>query len=97
MCNGKSSYELRFLPNPLSSQVAACSLEVMAYYSDCSSIYSSGYSDYSSYLSNPGLDSDSDSGTCSIMYYLYTIPAIIDSADSHTMFALLSFAPTDNP
>ena len=97
MYNGKSSYELRFLPNPLSSQVAACSLEVMAYYSDCSSSYSSGYSDYSGYLSNPSLDSDSDSGTCYDMYYLYIVPVVIDSTDSHNMFALLSSAPTDNP
>ena len=51
MCYGKSSYELRFLPNLLSSQVAACSLEVVAYYFGCSSSHSSNYSDYSDYLS----------------------------------------------
>ena len=97
MCYGKSSYELRLLPNPLSFQVAACSLEVVAYYSGCSSSHSSGCSNCSGYLSNPGLDSDSDFGTYSNMYYLYTIPAVVDSADSHIVLALLSSAPTDNP
>ena len=97
MCYGKSSYELKLLPNLLSSQVAACSLEVVTYYSGCSSSHSSGCSDYSGYLSNPGLDSDSYSGTCSDMYYLHIVPPVIDSANSHTMLALLSSAPTDNP
>ena len=97
MCYGKSSYELRLLPNPLSSQVATCSLEVVAYYSGCSSSHNSGCSDYSGYLSNPGPDYDFDSGTCSDMYYLHTVPAVVDSSDSHTMPALLSSAPTDNP
>ena len=97
MCYGKSSYELRLLPNPLSSQVAACSLEVVAYYSGCFSSHSSGCSDYSGYLSNSGLDSDFDSGTCSNMYYLHNVPVVVDSADSHTVLALLSSAPTDNP
>ena len=96
MCYGKSSYKLRLLPNPLSSQVAACSLEVVAYYSGCSSNHSSGCSNYSGYLSNPGLDSDSDSGNCSDMYYLHTV-LVVDFADSHTVLALLSSAPTDNP
>ena len=93
MCYGKSSYELKLLPNPLSSQVAVCSLEVVAYYSGCSSSHSSNCSDYSSYLSNLGLVSDSDSD----MYYLHTVPAVVDSTDSHTLLALLSFAPTNNP
>ena len=97
MCYEKSSYELRLLPNPLSSQVAACLLEVVAYYSGCSSNHSSDCSDYSGYLSNPGLDSDSDSGTCFDMYYLHTVPTVVDFADSHTVLALLSSAPTDNP
>ena len=97
MCFEKSSYELRLLPNPLSSQVAACSLEVVAYYYGCSSSHSFGCSDYSSYLSNPSLDSDSDSGTFSDMYYLHTIPVVIDSTDSHIVLALLSYDPTDNP
>ena len=97
MCYGKSSYELRLLPNPLSSQVVACSLEVVAYYSGCSSSHSSDCYDYSGYLSNPGLDFDSDSGTCSDMYYLHTVPTVVDFADSHTVLALLSSAPTDNP
>ena len=97
MSYGKSSYELRLLPNPLSSQVAACSLEVVAYYSGYSSSHSSDCSDYSGYLPNPGLDSDSDSDTCSNTYYLHTIPAIVDFVDSHTLLALLSSTPTDNP
>ena len=97
MCYGKSSYKLRLLPNPISSQVAACSLEVVAYYSGCSSNHSSGCSDYSGYLSNPGLDSDSDSSNCSDMCYLHTVLVVVDFADSHTVLALLSSAPTDNP
>ena len=99
MCYGKSSYELRLLPNPLSFQVEACSLEVVAYYFGCSSSHSSGYSDYSGYPSNPGLDSDSDSdsGTCFDMYYLHIVPVVIDYADSHTVLAILSSAPIDNP
>ena len=97
MCYGKSSYELRLLPNPLSSQVAACSLEVVAYYFDCSSSHNSGCSDYSGYLSNLGPDSDIDSGTCSDMYYLHIVLVIVDFADSHTVLALLSSVPTDNP
>ena len=97
MCYGKSSYGLRLFPNPLSSQVAVCSLEVVAYYSGCSSSHSSDCSDYSGYLSNPGLDSDSNSGTYSNMYYLHIVPTVVDSADSHTVLVLLSSAPTDNP
>ena len=92
MCYGKSSYDLRLLPNPLSSQVAAYSLEVVAYYSSCSSSHSPGYSDYSGYLSNPSLDSDSDSGTCSDMYYLQTVLFVVDSTDSHIVLTLLSSA-----
>ena len=86
MCYGKSSYELRLLPNPLSSQVAACSLEVVANYSGCSSSHSSDCSDYSGYLSNPSLDSDAGSDT------YYTVPTIVDFADSHTLLAILSSA-----
>ena len=97
MCYRKSSYGLRLLTNPLSSQMAVFSLEVVAYYSGCSSIHSSDCSDYSYYLSNPGSDFDSDSGTCSNTHYLHIIPFVADSADSHTMLALLSSAPTDNP
>ena len=97
MCYGKSSYELRLLRNPLSSQVAACSLELVAHYSSCSSNNNSGCFDYSGYLSNPGLDSDSYSGTCSDMYYIRTILVVVDSVHSHTVLALLSSAPTDNP
>ena len=97
MCYGKSSYELRLLLNALSSQVAACSLEVVAYYSGCFSSHSFDCSDYSGYFSNPGLDSDSNSGTCSDMYYLHIVPTVVDSTDSHTMLTLLSYAPIDNP
>ena len=97
MCYGKSSYELRLLPNLLSSLVVVCLLEVMAYYFDCSSSHSSDCSDYSGYLSNPGLDSDSDSGTRSDTYYLHIVPGVVDFADSHTVLTLLSSAPTDNP
>ena len=97
MFYGKSSYELRLLPNLLSSLVVDFLLEVMAYYSFCSSSHSFDCSDYSGYLSNLGLDSDSDSITCSDMYYLHTIPIVVDFADSHTILALLSSAPTDNP
>ena len=96
MCYGKSSYGLRLLPNPLSSQVVTCSLEVVAYYFGYSSSHNSDCFDYSGYLSNPGLDSDSDSSTCSDTYYLHIVPAIVDSADSHTVLALLSSALTDN-
>ena len=97
MCYGKSSYELRLLPNPLSSQVAACSLEVVAYYSGFPSSHSSDCSNYFGYLSNPSLDFDSDSGTCSDTYYLHTVPTIVDYVDSHIVLALLSSAPIDNP
>ena len=97
MCYGKSSYELRLLPNPLSSRVAACSLEVVAYYSGCSSSHNWGCSDYSGYLSNPGPDSDSDSSTCSDLYYLHTVLTVVNSADSHVVLALMSSTPTDNP
>ena len=97
MCYRKSSYGLKLLPNPLSSWVAACSLEVVAYYSCCSSSHNYGCSDYSGYLSNPGPDSNSDSGTCSEIYYLHIISDVVDSVDSHTMLTLFSSAPTDNP
>ena len=72
-----------------------CSLEVVACYSGCFSSHNSSCSDYSSYLSNPG--PDSDSGTCYDMYYLYIVPIVVDSADSHTVLALLSSVLTDNP
>ena len=96
MCYGKSSYELSLLPNPLPSQVA-CSLKVVAYYSGGSSSHSSGCSDYSSYLSNLSFDSDSNSGTCSDMYYLYTALTVVDSTDSHIVLALMSSTSIDNP
>ena len=77
--------------------MAACSLKVVAYYCSCSSSHSYDCSDYSGYLSNPSLDSDSDSGTCSDTYYIHIVLTVVDSADSHTVLALLSSAPTDNP
>ena len=77
--------------------MAACSLEVVAYYSCCFSSHNSGCSDYSGYLSNPGPDSNSDSGTCSDMYYLHIVPTVVDSSDSHIVLALMSSAPSDNP
>ena len=97
MCCGKSSYELRLLPNLLSSLVVACLLEVVAYYFGCSSSHSFDCSNYSSYLSNPSLDSDAGSGTCSDRYYLYIVPAIVDFADSHTVLALLSSVLPESP
>ena len=97
MCYGKSSHELRILPNLLSSLVVVCLLEVVAYYSGCFSSHSSDCSDYSGYLSNPGLDSDSDFGTCSGRYYLDTAPIDVGFADSQTMLTLLSSVPTDSP
>ena len=77
--------------------MATCSLEVVAYYYGCSSSHNYGCYDYSGYLSNPGPDSDSDSGTCSDMYYLHNVLIVVDSTDSHNVLALLSFAPIDNP
>ena len=97
MCYGTSSCELRLLPNPLSSQVVACSLEVVACYYGCFSSHNSGCSDYSSYLFNPSPNSDSDSDTYSDKYYHHIVPVVVDSADSHTMLALLSSTPIDNP
>ena len=94
MCYGKSLNEPRLLPNTLSSQVAACSLEVVAYYSGCFFSLNSGCSNYSGYLSNPG--PDFDFGTCFDMYCLHIVYAIVDSADSHTVFAVLSSVMTDN-
>ena len=75
--------------------MAACSLEVAAYYFGCSSSHSSNCSDYSCCLSNPG--PDSDSGTCFDMYYLHIVPAVVDSVDSHTVLAILSSVLIDNP
>ena len=83
----------RLLPNLLYSQVAACSLEVVAYYSGCSSIHNCGCSDYSGYLSNPG----PGFGTCSYMYFLYNVPVVVNSTYSHTVLALLSSVLIDNP
>ena len=97
MCCGKSSYELRILQNLLSSLVVVCFLEVVAYYSGCSSSHSSDCPDYSGYLSNLGLDSDSGFGTCSGRYYLHTTPTVVGFSDSHTVLDLLSSIPTNSP
>ena len=79
--------------------MAACSLEVVECYSCCFSSHNSDCYDYSGYLSNPGpdYDYDYDSGTCTDMYYLHTITAVVDSTDSHTVLALLSSVLTNNP
>ena len=77
--------------------MVVCLLEVVAYYSGCSSSHSFDCSDYSGYLSNPSLDSDSGSGTYSGRYYLHTAFAVVCFADSHTVLALLSFVPIDSP
>ena len=77
--------------------MVGCLLEVVEYYSSCSSSHSSAYSDYSGYLSNPGLDSDSGFGTFSDRYYLHTTPVVVGFADSHTVLALLSSVLTDSP
>ena len=97
MCCGNSSYELRLLPNLLSSLVVVCLLKGVAYYSGCSSSHSSDCSDYSGYLSNPGLDSDSSSSTCSGRYYLHTAPAVVGFVDSHIVLVLLSSVSHDSP
>ena len=77
--------------------MATCSLKVVAYYSGCFSSHNYGFIDYSGYISNPSPDFDSDSGTCSDMYYLHIVPIVVDSTDSHIVLALLSSAPIDNP
>ena len=94
MCCVKSSYELMLLPNLLSSLVVACLLEVVAYYFGCSSNHSS---DYSSYLSNPSLDYNSGSSTCSYRYYLHTALVVVGFSNSHIVLTLLSSVLTDSP
>ena len=71
----------------------------MAYYSGCCSSHSSDCFDFSGYLSNHGLDSDSDSdsGTCFGRYYLHTAPNVVCLTNSHTVLALLSSTSADNP
>ena len=84
-------------PILFSSQGVVHSLGVVACYSDCSSIHSYDCSNYSDYLSIPGLDSDCYFGICSDMHCLHTALVILDSTDSHTEPALLSSALTDTP
>ena len=71
----------------------------MAYCSGCSSNHSSDCSNYSGYLSNLGLnyDSDSDSGICSGRYYLHTAPDVVGLTYAHTVLVLLSSASTNIP
>ena len=97
MCCGKSSYELRLLPNLFSSLVGVFLLEVVAYYCGCSSNHNSDCSNYSSYLSSLGLDSDSGYGTYSGRYYLHTALVVFGFPDSHIVLALLSSIPHDSP
>ena len=80
---GKSSYELRLLPNLPSFMVVVCLLEMVAYCYDYSSNHSSDCSDYSGFVSNPSLDSDYDSSTCFDTYCPHTVLAVVDSIDSH--------------
>ena len=84
-------------PSLLSSQGVVHSLGVMACYSDYSSIHSSDCSDYSDYLSIPGLDSDFDYGICSDMHCLHIVLAVVDYVDSHIGSTLLSSALIDTP
>ena len=73
------------LTNLLFSLLAVCSLGEVACYSDCSSIHSSDYSDYSA-----NLGSGSDSDRC----YPHTNPIVtVDYISTHTVPALLSFGP----
>ena len=81
----------------LSFQGVVHPLEVMACYSDYSSIHSSGCSDYSDCLSNPDLDFDSNSGICSDMHFPHTALVVVDSVDSHIEPALLSSSLTNTP
>ena len=84
-------------PSLLSSQVVVHSLEVVACYSDYSSIHSFDCYDYSNCLSIPDLHSDFDSSICSDMHCPHTALAMIDSADLHIGPALLSSALTGTP
>ena len=82
-------------PSLLSFQGVVHSLGVVACYSDYSSIHSSDCSDYSDYLSIPGLDFDYD--ICFDMYCPHISLGVVDFTDSHIEPALLSSALTDTP
>ena len=84
-------------PSLLSFQGVVHSLEVMACYSDYSSIHSSDCSDYSDCLSILDLDSDSNSGIYSDLHCPHTALVVVDSADSHIGPTLLSSALTNTP
>ena len=84
-------------PSLLSFQGVVHSLEVMACYSDYSSIHSSDCSDYFDCLSIPDLYSDSDSGIYSDMHCPHTALAVVDSANSYIEPALLSSTLIDTP
>ena len=75
-------------PSLLSLQGVVHLLEVVACYSDYSSIYSSDCSDYSDCLSIHDLHSDSNYGIFSDMHCPHTTLAVVDSADSHIEPAL---------
>ena len=77
------------------SQGVVHSLEVVACFSNYSSIHSSDCSDYSDCLSILGLDFDYDYDICFDMYCLHTALVVIDFADSHIELVLLSSALTD--
>ena len=68
---------------------------VVACCSDYSFNHDSDCSDYLSYPSNLGLDSNFS--TCSDKNYLHTVLVVIDSADSRIEPALLLSALTDTP
>ena len=84
-------------PSLISSQGVVHSLEVVACYSDYSSIHSSDCSDYSNCFSIPDLHSYSDFGICFDMHCPHTALAVVDYVDSHIGPTLLSFALTNTP
>ena len=71
--------------------------QVVACYSDYSSIHSFDCFDYSDCLSIPDLHSDSNSGIYSNMHCPHTALAVVDFADSHIKPTLLSSALIDTP
>ena len=84
-------------PSLLSSQGLVHSLEVVACCSNYSSNHNSNFFDYLGYLSIPDLHSNSHSGICSDMHCPHTALVVVDFADSHIGYALLSSALTDTP
>ena len=84
-------------PSLLSFQGVVHSLEVVACYSDYSSIHSFDCSDYSNCLSILDLHSESDFGICFDMHCPHTALSMVDFVDSHIGPTLLSSALTDTP